>query len=183
MTYRNINVIIVAYATVADATIIKLISCKTGAGSAKGDRQMPKTMRTINRLHRLQTVFRQERLGREICAAHHVFVFTICNHPGLSQDEIARALFLNKSTVTRALSSLEERGLVRRALNPEDKRQTLVYPTDAMLRMLPDVREIAAEWNGIIESGIPAEDLEVFYSVLLRMEKNAKDAIEGDFSE
>ena len=52
-----------------------------------------------------------------------------------------------------------------------------------MLRMLPDVREISAEWNGIIESGIPAEDLEVFYSVLLRMEKNAKDAIEGDFSE
>lgn len=144
---------------------------------------MPKTMRTINRLHRLQTVFRQQRLGGDICAAHHVFVFTICAHPGLSQDEIARALYLNKSTVARALSSLEERGLVRRELNPEDKRQTLVYPTEAMLKMLPEVRANAAEWNGIIEYGIPEEELNVFYSVLLRMEKNAKDAIEGEVAE
>ena len=144
---------------------------------------MPKTMRTINRLHRLQTVFRQERLGADICAAHHVFVFTICAHPGLSQDEIARALYLNKSTVTRALSSLEERGLVRRELNPEDKRQTLVYPTEEMLNMLPEVRKIAADWNEIIESDIPEEELLVFYSVLLRMEKNAKRAIEGELNE
>lgn len=144
---------------------------------------MPKTMRTINRLHRLQTVFRQERLGGDICAAHHVFVFTICAHPGLSQDEIARALYLNKSTVTRALSSLEERGLVRRELNPEDKRQTLVYPTEEMLNMLPEVRKIAADWNEIIESDIPEEELLVFYSVLLRMEKNAKRAIEGELNE
>ena len=144
---------------------------------------MPKTMRTVNRLHRLQTVFRQERLGGDICAAHHVFVFTICAHPGLSQDEIARALYLNKSTVTRALSSLEERGLVRRELNPEDKRQTLVYPTEEMLNMLPEVRKIAADWNEIIESDIPEEELLVFYSVLLRMEKNAKRAIEGELNE
>ena len=144
---------------------------------------MPKTMRTINRLHRLQTVFRQERLGGDICAAHHVFVFTICAHPGLSQDEIARALYLNKSTVTRALSSLEERGLVRRELNPEDKRQTLVYPTEEMLNMLPEVRKIAADWNEIIESDIPEEELLVFYSVLLRMEKNAKRVIEGELNE
>ena len=144
---------------------------------------MPKTMRTINRLHRLQTVYRQERLGADICAAHHVFVFTICAHPGLSQDEIARALYLNKSTVTRALSSLEERGLVRRELNPEDKRQTLVYPTEAMLELLPRIREISTEWNGIIENGIEREELEVFYSVLLRMEKNAKNAVEGELAE
>ena len=144
---------------------------------------MPKTMRTINRLHRLQTAFRQERLGGDICAAHHVFVFTICAHPGLSQDEIARALYLNKSTVTRALSSLEERGLVRRELNPEDKRQTLVYPTEDMLKMLPKVHEIAAVWNGIIEKDIPEDELAVFYSVLLRMEENAKDAMGGEVVE
>ena len=149
----------------------------------EGDEKMPKTMRTVNRLHRLQTVYRQERLGADICAAHHVFVFTICAHPGLSQDEIARALYLNKSTVTRALSSLEERGLVRRELNPEDKRQTLVYPTEEMLRILPEVRAIAEEWNRIIESGIPTEELLVFYSVLLRMEKNAKRAVEGEVTE
>ena len=154
----------------------------TAEGAAKGEK-MPKTMRTINRLHRLQTVFRQERLGADICAAHHVFVFTICAHPGLSQDEIARALYLNKSTVTRALSSLEERGLVRRELNPEDKRQTLVYPTEAMLELLPRIREISTEWNGIIENGIEREELEVFYSVLLRMEKNAKNAVEGELAE
>ena len=140
---------------------------------------MPKAMRTINRLHRLQTAFRQQRLGADICAAHHVFVFTICANPGLSQDEIAKLLFINKSTAARALTSLEERGYVRREQTPEDKRKSLVFPTDKMLSILPSVREASALWNEIIEDGISGEDLRVFDSVLLRMEENARRAVEG----
>ena len=59
--------------------------------------------------------------------------------------------------------------------NPTDKRQSLVYPTEKMLDILPRVRAVTSEWNQLISDGISAEELEVFESVLHRMEKRAKE--------
>ena len=140
---------------------------------------MPNIMKFVNTIHRCQTVFRSERLSDGICGAHHLFVFAICNHPGRSQEELSKQLFLNKSTVTRALSSLESSGYVRREVNPNDKRESLVYPTEKMTAILPRVREIAAEWNEILSAGISPEELSAFLSVIEKMEKNARTAILG----
>ena len=128
-------------------------------------------------------IFRSDRLEGDLCPAHHLFVFSICHHPGRSQDELARTLCLNKSTVTRTLGVLEERGYVRRELNPQDKRQTLVYPTERMQALLPKIKSIAAEWNELLTEGISEEETEIFNSVLQRMEDNARRAIGSEGSE
>ena len=138
---------------------------------------MPKTMKSINTIHRCQTVFRSERLSGDICGAHHLFVFAICKHPGRSQEELSKQLFLNKSTVTRALTSLESSGYVKREVNPSDKRETLVYPTEKMTALLPKVREVAEEWNSILSADVSPEELSAFISVLEKMERNARAAV------
>ena len=138
---------------------------------------MPQTMKSINTIHRCQTIFRSERLGGEICGAHHLFVFSICNNPGSSQEELAKKLYLNKSTVARALASLENGGYVRREVNPNDKRQTLVYPTEKMTALLPKARAIAKDWNSLISEGISESELAAFHTVLAKMEENARAVI------
>ena len=138
---------------------------------------MLKVMKSINTIHRCQTIFRGERLGTEVCGAHHLFIFSICSNPGESQEELAKRLYLNKSTVTRALASLESNGLVRREVNPNDKRQTLVYPTEKMLELLPRARAVAKEWNSLISEGISESELAAFNAVLSKMEENAKAVI------
>ena len=138
---------------------------------------MPKIMKGINTIHRCQNIFRGERLAGEICGAHHLFVFAICNHPGRSQEELAKQLCLNKSTVTRALATLEAGGFVKREVNPEDKRQTLVFPTDKMTELLPEVRAIANEWNTLLSAGISEDELAAFNAVLAKMEENARSVI------
>ncbi len=139
---------------------------------------MPKFMKMLNNISRSQSVFRTARLEVDgLCAGHHTFILAVCRMAGSSQEEIAREICLNKSTVARALTQLEERGYVRREASREDKRRLLVYPTDKMLAVLPQVRAVAQEWNGIISDGIPEEELEVFYSVLARMEERAKAAL------
>lgn len=138
---------------------------------------MPKIMKSINTIHRCQNIFRTERLAGEICGAHHLFVFAICNRPGKSQEELAGQLCLNKSTVTRALATLEAGGFVKREVNPEDKRQTLVFPTDKMTELLPEVRAIANEWNTLLSAGISEDELAAFNAVLAKMEENARSVI------
>ena len=136
---------------------------------------MPKFMKTLNNISRSQSVFRTAKLKADgICAAHHTFVLAICNHPGSSQEELAREICLNKSTVARTLSHLEEKGYVRREANSEDKRSILVYPTEKMLEILPQVRSITKEFNSLISAEIPKEELDIFFSVISRMEEKAK---------
>lgn len=137
---------------------------------------MPKIMKSLNNISRCQSVFRNARLGGEgLFACYHAYVLVIARMAGCSQDELAKELCLNKSTVTRALAQLEADGYVTRRPKAEDKRCILVYPTEKLLSVLPKVRAASVEWNGLIAAGVSDEELSVFYKVLLQMEQNAKD--------
>ena len=93
----------------------------------------------------------------------------------MSQDAIAHHLCLNKSTVARTLSYLEERGYVRREPDSSDKRILCVYPTDKMSEALPRLKELAKEWNSLIAEGIDEEEFRVFLGVLERIEARARE--------
>ncbi|MBQ7875574.1 MAG: MarR family transcriptional regulator [Oscillospiraceae bacterium] len=135
-------------------------------------------MKSMNIISRCQAIYRAQRLDSDLCACHHSLVLAICRAPGRSQDELAKDICLNKSTVTRALAQLEERGYVTRTPDASDKRRTLVEPTGKMLDILPEVRAITAEWNSAISADIPADELAVFQSVLKKMEQNARNIIQ-----
>ncbi len=136
-------------------------------------------MRSMNRISRCQSIYRTEMLGADIGGCQHSFVLAICRAPGRSQEELARDLCLNKSTVARNLTQLEERGYITRAPNPADKRQLLVYPTDKMLDILPRVRLISRQWSELISDGISEEEMSVFESVLHRIEQSAVNTLQS----
>jgi DNA-binding MarR family transcriptional regulator len=135
---------------------------------------MPKLMKDMNIISRCQLSYRTEMLKGELLGCHHPFVLAIYRKPGMTQDEISRELCLNKSTVARALTQLEERGYVKREQKPEDKRSILVFPTDKMIKILPTVREITDKWNEMLSEDIPSDQLEIFVSVLNKMSEKAK---------
>ena len=135
---------------------------------------MPKIMKDMNIISRCQLSYRSEMIKDGILGCHHSFVLAICRLPGMSQDEIARELCINKSTVARALTQLENDGYVRREQKLEDKRSVLVYPTDKMMEILPTVREITDKWNEMISEGISEKELEIFVSVLGKMSDKAR---------
>ena len=141
---------------------------------------MSKFMKMLNNISRSQAIYRHSRVSAEdLQSAHYAFVLAICRKPGRSQEELARELCLNKSTVARNLNSLEERGYITREALASDKRQFSVYPTDKMLAVLPEIREASREWMELLSEGISAEELEVFDSVLARMQERAREIIEG----
>ncbi len=142
---------------------------------------MPTIMRSMNVISRCSNIYKTDKLRLDdIGGCHHAFIFTICRNPGMSQDMIAKEICLNKSTVTRTLGYLEERGYITREHDEKDKRSLLVYPTDKMLAILPSVRAIAAEWNEALADGIPEDELEIFRSVLVTMQKRAMELAVSD---
>lgn len=69
-------------------------------------------------------------------------------NPGISQNDLAAAVVLKKSAVTKAIKSLEERGLVERRKVSSDKRYnalTLTEAGEAKRRELRDGMEAQSE--------------------------------------
>ena len=140
---------------------------------------MPRFMKLLNNISRSQATYRYSRVSEtELQTGHYAFVLAICRQPGRSQEEYARELCINKSTVTRNLNYLEEKGYITRTPLPSDKRRFSVYPTERMLLVLPEIKAASAEWRELISEGIPEEELEVFSSVLERMEAKARQIVE-----
>ncbi len=140
---------------------------------------MSKFMKMLNNISRSQAMYRQSKIAAsDLQTGHYAFVLAICREPGKSQEELARELCLNKSTVARHLNCLEERGYIQRKSLPSDRRQLAVYPTEKMLAVLPAVKAVSIEWMELLSEGIPQEELDVFDSVLARMQERAAKIIE-----
>ena len=137
---------------------------------------MPSLMRYINIVSRCAAIWRTDKLeGTELGDQHYSYILVVCRRPGISQDAIARRLFLNKSNVTRSLTYLEEHGFVTRERDPEDRRQTLVYPTEKALDVLPRVREIIKGWNSYITEDFTEEEMEMYLAMTRRIAERAAE--------
>ena len=140
---------------------------------------MSKFMKMLNNISRSQAIYRHSRVSAEdLQPTHYAFVLAICREPGRSQEELARELCLNKSTIARNLTYLEEKGYIIRNALPSDKRQFSVYPTEKMLSVLPEIKSASGEWMLLLSEGIDEEELKIFNSVLERMETRAREIIQ-----
>lgn len=136
---------------------------------------MPTIMRQINMISRCEGIYRTDRLrGAELGACHHSYVFAICRNPGISQEALSGHICINKSGVTRHLAYLEEHGYVTRVQSETDKRVILVYPTEKMKAIFPEVQRIVDEWNEYLADGLSEEELTQFREVLARLASRAK---------
>ena len=140
---------------------------------------MSKFMKTLNNISRSQAIYRHNKISADdLQSGHYSFVLAICRLPGRSQEELAQELCVNKSTVARNLNYLEEKGYILRQPLPNDKRQFSVHPTEKMLNVLPEVRTASREWITLLSEGIPQSELDIFDSVLSRMQEKAREIIE-----
>ena len=140
---------------------------------------MSRFMKMLNNISRSQAIYRQDKISvDDLQPGHYAFALAICREPGRSQEEIARELCINKSTVARNLNYLEEKGYISRNPLPNDKRQFSVFPTEKMLAVIPEIRQASVEWMTLLSEGIPEDELAIFDSVLDRMQAKARIIIE-----
>ncbi len=148
---------------------------------------MPSFMRKINIIGRCAAMHRTEQLeGTGISGSHSGYILSLCRHPGQSQEQLSRRIYINKSNVTRHLAHLEREGYVERRQSDADKRVTLVYPTEKAFEILPRVTEVIKGWNSYLTEDFTEEELEQFNSMLDRITKRAKEAVSregGEFPE
>lgn len=80
--------------------------------------------------------------------------------------ELVRVFGLKQSTLTSMLDRLERSGLVRRELNPEDRRSFLVHLTGQGRRLTDRLNRVLADLEGAIRERVSAREVEGFHGVM-----------------
>ena len=137
---------------------------------------MYRIMRKINLVSRCQGSFMAKRLkGLGLGPCHHGYLLTVARRPGISQEELAGTMCVNKSSVTRTLAALEELGYVERSSAPQDRRVLQVFPTEKLRRALPEIRLAAKTWNAYLTADFTDEELDQFQRCLDKIVRRAED--------
>ena len=140
---------------------------------------MPDLMHHITEIARCAALFRQEELtplGLKSC--HSSYLAAICTSPGITQDQLARRIFINKSNVARQLAILEEDGYVERRQAPDDKRAIQVFPTQKAHDAMPEIIRIFRVWESFVAQDLTEEERKALAAMLEKMKSRSADWME-----
>ena len=94
------------------------------------------------------------------------FLIEIFKHNGISQEDLAKVLYLNESTVTRSLNKLEKKGFVKKT--PE-KRKKIITITDEGAKIAKKVMNYDEKWDEIIKKDLTEEEYINFKKTLIKI--------------
>lgn len=135
---------------------------------------MSQIIRDITEISRCGAQYRSEALApMGLKACHASYLTEICAQPGISQDQLARKICINKSNVARQAAILEEDGFITRVSSPADKRILQLYPTQKTLDLLPQISPILRQWEECLTCGISNQEKDLLEQILSKMKDKA----------
>ena len=119
-----------------------------------------------NKLHRLMKQQYAAEASIKLTVEEFILLTMIRAKTDQILQNIAIATGKNKSVVMRMIDSLEKKGLVKRTVNPEDRRENLLSTTDMGEQVVAEYHKIEKKLSYELLKGIPDEKVEVFFEVV-----------------
>lgn len=97
----------------------------------------------IRRLHQQSTQTFQagmQAIGVDMTSVQFAALDAIVRQPGIDQASLAATISFDRATIGGVVDRLEAKGLVQRAVSPDDRRARLLHATPAGLAQLAAVR-------------------------------------------
>ena len=102
----------------------------------------------ISIIHRTRLIhLNNEMKDLELTAGQVPFLMHLSHKEGITQDNLAVHLHIDKGTVARALKKLEDNGFIYREINPQNRRKYLLFLTEKGRQIVPKIHQIEKEWE------------------------------------
>jgi DNA-binding MarR family transcriptional regulator len=120
------------------------------SGSGRRDRSAPDTERLLDLLNRLLgSTFRQilwrRALELELTYSQSQVLFYVEQNPGCHMGSVARAFGVTLAAVTQVVDRLEQKRLLTRGDDPEDRRVYVLAPTREGKDLVAELRSLQRE--------------------------------------
>lgn len=101
----------------------------------------------------------------------------------VNQEAIVKHFMLDKGSVAKTLSKLEEKDLITRTDNPNNKREKLITITEAGRSSSVTYQDGIRELHGFLFEGLSTEEIQQFSRIIDNMTQNVVKAIQGRMDE
>jgi len=140
---------------------------------------MSNIIKDITEITRCGVQYRTDQLAPlGLKACHGSYLTEVCAQPGISQEQLAKCICINKSNVARQVAILEEGGFLKRMPSWEDKRIMKLYPTQKTLDLLPKIMDIMDAWQDRLVKDLSEKEQELLEELLEKMRTRASDWME-----
>jgi len=120
---------------------------------------------------RLSRRLRTERSDNSLGLSHISALATLCRYGSLSPTALADIERIQPPSMTRVITSLEERGLVAREPHPTDRRQAVIAISDAGREMVEADRHRSQAWFSSVLEGLNDDDRAALRAALPILER------------
>ncbi len=141
---------------------------------------MSQIIRDITEITRCGVQYRTEALAPlGLKACHASYLTEICAEPGISQDQLASRICINKSNVARQAAILEEGGFITRQPGAQDKRIMGLYPTEKTLALMEELNGILDRWEEYLTQDLSGQEKQLLEGLMVRMKGRASQWLEA----
>ena len=124
----------------------------------------------FNAVDRYLRRYRREYMAPLGLKGIHARLFmAICRTPGCSQDQLAKRMWFDKSTIARQMEVLENKGYITRRPSEKDKRMLCVYPTEQMTAVQKELQMAMEQWEATLLQDLSEEEKAQLNALLTRV--------------
>ena len=135
-------------------------------------------MNDITAIAKLAQVYAYRTLkDHDLNGSEYGILSFLAIHQPVNQDRIADYMMLDKGTITRIVTKLENKQLITRQTNPNNKREKLIVATNQGLEATKAFDALTQRWSEQLLNTISPEEQAIAAHVLRKMKDNAKNII------
>ena len=124
-------------------------------------------------LLRLTRIIRNQRVDISVSLTQLSAMSTLHKRGPMSAGELASCERVQPPSMTKVLSNLEDRGLVRRDAHPGDRRQAIIAITEAGIALLDSERRSRDTWLSLRLAQLTPDERALLRSVVPVLDKLA----------
>lgn len=125
--------------------------------------------------HSIARMYNQQALEYDATMSMGFVLLNINSEEGTAATKIAPLMGLEARSLTRLLKSMEEKKLIYREADKNDKRSVRIHVTKEGKEKKERARETVLRFNEVIREEIPADKLTIFFDVLQKINQLLDD--------
>ncbi len=123
--------------------------------------------RLVSILYRKNQVYLNEALKElGLTASELPIIIYVLKHEGVSQEEMAQFLSIDKAAIARAVDTLLEKGLVQKEKDELDRRANKITVTEVGKKIEFALNQRLLYWTQYLTKDIEEKDVDTMYRVL-----------------
>lgn len=116
----------------------------------------------MSTIHRHHSIYINRKLKDiDLTSGLHGVLLCIYEDEGLqkTQQDIANRLNMNEGTIARALRKLEDKNLIQRNANPNNRRQNFISLTDKGLEIAEEFKNLDEKWEKEVFKSLTSDEI------------------------